>query len=29
MENIDFVSIYRNEIARRQAAQEQQPSGTA
>lgn len=29
MENIDFVSIYRNEIARRQAAQEEQPSGTA
>lgn len=29
MENIDFVAIYRNEIARRQAAQQQQPSGTA
>ncbi|WP_324752887.1 protein-export chaperone SecB [Roseovarius sp. Pro17] len=29
MENIDFVAIYRNEIARRQADQEQQPSGTA
>lgn len=29
MENIDFVSIYRNEIARRKAAQEEQPSGTA
>lgn len=31
MENIDFVTIYRNEIARRQAAQQQQqqPSGTA
>ena len=29
MENIDFVAIYRNEIARRQAAQQAQPSGTA
>ncbi len=29
LETIDFVSLYRNEIARRQAAQAQAPAGTA
>jgi preprotein translocase subunit SecB len=29
LETIDFVSLYRNEIARRQAAQAQTPAGSA
>jgi preprotein translocase subunit SecB len=29
LENIDFVSLYRNEIARRQAAEAGTPAGTA
>ncbi len=29
LETIDFVSLYRNEIARRQAAQAQAPAGSA